>query len=220
MKHKSFFSLVFSTPLALVLLSGGQAQATPQPGAGQQEQPCIDTEMMSHQRAMDILLARLQADFQSVVTAKDANGFVHDKTAVRTYKGDLDALGVVVRQHKQFAADYERWCGQSFTTDYAHWCGPDVKANAMAGHQQRMKTILFDLSDTFNTYVATDDHSIEGGPNKIQDALKAHRDALAELADAIKDHESAISQMMSNGDESIPELPLTSSALLPLPEKR
>ncbi len=220
MKHKSFFSVVFPASLALVLLSGGRAQAISQPGAGQQEQPRIDTEMMSHQRAMEIVLDRLQTDFRAVVSSKDAHGYVHGKTAVKTYKGDLDALRVIASQHKQFAVDFERWCSQSFSTDYVHWCGPDAKQNAMAGHQQRMKTILFDLSDTFNTYVTADDQSIEGGPNKIQDALNAHRNALNEFADAIKDHDNAVSQMMTNGNELIPELPLSSSALSPLPEKR
>lgn len=220
MKHKSFFSVILSTSLAIVLLSVGRAQAVPQPGAGEQEQPAINTEMMSHQRAMDIVLARLQADFLAVVSSKDGNGAVHDKAAVKTYKGDLAALHVITDQHKQYTAAYERWCSQSFSTDYGHWCGPDVKQNEMAAHQQRMKGILFDLVDTFNRYVAEDNHSIEGGPNKIQDALDAHRDALNEFAEVIKDHEGTISQMMTHGDELIPELPLSSSVLLPLSEKR
>ncbi|HLH36358.1 MAG TPA: hypothetical protein VKX41_16930 [Alloacidobacterium sp.] len=220
MKYKSFFSAVISTSLAIVLLSVGRAQATPQPGAGQQERPAIGTEMMSHQRAMDIVLARLQADFQAVVSSKDGNGAVHDKAAVKTYKGDLAALRVITSQHKQFAADYERWCSQSFSTDYEHWCGPEVKQNAMAEHQQRMKRLLFDLSDTLDRYITEDNHSIEGGPNKIQDALDAHRDALNEFSEVIKDHEGAISQMMTQDDESIPELPPSSSVLLPPPEAR
>ncbi len=90
----------------------------------------------------------------------------------------------------------------------------------MTGHQQRMKRLLFDLSDTFDRYVTEDNHSIEGGPNKIQDALNAHRDALNEFAEVIKDHEGAISQMMTQGNESIPELPLSSFVLSPVPEKR
>jgi len=220
MKHKSFFSVVLSTSLAIVLLSAGRAQAVPQPDAGEQEQPAINTEMMSHQRAMDIVLIRLQADFQAVVRSKDGNGAVHDKAAVKTYKGDLAALHVITDQHKQFTAAYERWCSQSFSTDYEHWCGPNVKENAMTGHQQRMKRLLFDLSDTFDRYVTEDNHSIEGGTNKIQDALNAHRDALNEFAEVIKDHEGAISQMMTQSDESIPELPLSSFVLSPVPEKR
>ena len=223
MIRKSFVSTAVSMSLMLVLVPfSGRAQAAPQPDAGQpnQEQSRIDTEMMSHQRAMDIILWRLQTDFQDVVKSKDGNGYVHDKAATKTYKGDLEALSVVARQHKQLAADYERWCAQSFTTDYEHWCGPDVKQNEMAEHQQRMKAVLFDLSDTFNTYVTVDDHSIEGSPNKILDVLNSHRAALNEFADVIKDHDGAISQMKANGAESIPMLPLSELGLLQLPDKQ
>ena len=222
MNHKSLVSTAVTMSLALVLVPLlGRAQGA-QPGAGQpnQEQSRIDTEMMTHQRAMDIILWRLQMDFQDVIKSKDDNGYVHNMAAVKTYKGDLEALSVVARQHKQLAADYERWCGQSFTTDYAHWCGPDVKQNEMTDHQQRMKAILSDLSDTFNTYVTVDDHTIEGSPNKIQDALNAHRVALNKFADVIKDHDGAISQMTANGAESIPMLPLSDLSLLQLPEKQ
>lgn len=197
MNHKSLASTTVSMSMALVLVPfSGRAEAAPQSSAGQpnQEQSRLDTEMMSHQRAMDIILWRLQTDFHDVIESKDANGYVRDKAAVIAYKGDLESLSAVARQHKQLADDYERWCG------------PDVKQNEMAEHQQRMNAMLSDLSDTFNTYLTVDDNSIEGSPNKIQDALK--------------DHESAISQMTANCAESIPMLPLSDLGLLRLPEKQ
>jgi len=72
----------------------------------------------------------------------------------------------------------------------------------MAEHQQRMKGLLFNLSSTFETYVQADNSSIEGSPNKIEDALEAHRDALNDFAAAIKDHEQAVAQLMPGGTDS------------------
>lgn len=202
MTSKSFISAAFPMFLGFVLLPffGGRAMAqqTSLTIENNQGQSRVGTEMISHQHLMEDLLALLQKDFQTVVASKDANGYVHDKAAVKAYKAELEGLRDAVRQHRLFAADYERWCGESFTSDYRHWCGPDKKQNAMAEHQQRMKGILYDLSETFDTYVAADNHSIEGGPDKIEDALAAHRDALNDFANAIQDHEQAMTQMMAH----------------------
>jgi hypothetical protein len=67
----------------------------------------------------------------------------------------------------------------------------------MSEHQQRMKVILHDLSNTFDTYVTADNHSMEAGPNKIEGALDAHRAALVDLAKAVRDHEQEMTRMMS-----------------------
>ncbi len=218
--------LMFGIPLA-------QAQEPVQSGveSGSQEQNRVDTEMMSHQRAMEIVLAWLQQDFPDVAKSKDGIGDVRDKATVKAYKRDLDALRVIASQHRQFATDYERWCSGSFSTDYVHWCGPDVKENEMAGHQQRMKEILIDLSTTFDNYIKADDHGIDQS-HMIERTLHAHRDALNELADAIKDHEQAAAQMTVNGAHhsnaqsgpvppvSIPVLPLAASSHASLPATR
>lgn len=100
----------------------------------------------------------------------------------------------------------------------------------MAEHQQRMNSIAFDLSETFDAYVTEDNHSIEGGPNKIEDALNAHREALKSFADLIKEHEQAVNQMMPPAEregvpsalapESISVLSPSGPALLSLPEER
>ncbi len=205
MRSRSFIPTLFPMFLGFVLVPffGGRAMAlqTSTQTENNQDQGRVGTEMMSHQHMMEDLLAILQKDLQAVVDSKDANGYVHDNAAVKAYKADLDGLRDVVRQHRLFAADYERWCGQSFTTDYEHWCGPDKKQNAMAEHQQRMKAILYDLSNTFDTYVTVDDHSIEGGPNKIEDALDAHRRALVDFANAVRNHEQAMTQMMTHASD-------------------
>lgn len=200
MKSRLFIPSVIPMFLGLVLapVFGGQAAAQASATApNDQEQSNVNTEMMSHQHLMEDLLAGLQKDLQAVVSSRDAYGYIHNKAAVKAYEADLAGLREAVRQHKLFAADYERWCEQSFTTDYEHRCGPDKKQNAMAEHQQQMKSALFYLSDTFYTYLAADDHSIEGGPNKIEDALTAHHDALNDFAHAVKDHEQAMAQMMT-----------------------
>ena len=205
MRSRSFISTMIPMFLGFVLVPffGGRAMAqqTPMSAENNADQSRVDTEMISHQKVMTDLLASLQKDLQAVVDSKDFNGYVHNKAAVKAYKADLDALRDAVRQHKLFAADYERWCGQSFTSDYEHWCGPDKKLNSMAEHQQRMKAILYDLSNTFDTYVTADDHSIEGGPNKIDDALDAHRNALTDFADVVRDHEKTMAQMMTHASD-------------------
>lgn len=203
MRSRSLIPSVIPMFLGLVLapVFGGQAAAQASATApSDQEQSSVNTEMMSHQNLMEDLLAFLQKDLQAVVSSRDAYGYIHNRAAVKAYKADLAGLREAVRQHKLFAADYERWCGQSFTTDYEHWCGPDSKQNAMAEHQQQMKSALFHLSDTFDTYLAADDRSIEGGPDKIEDALTAHRDALNDFAQAVKGHEQAIAHMTNAAD--------------------
>ena len=202
MKRRSLVSTAMFMSLALVLLpfSMGQAQAAAQPGveSGNQEQIRVDAEMISHQRAMDILFTMVRKDFQAVVVSKDANGYVHDKAAVKTYERDLSALRVIARQHKQLATDYEHWCAQAFTTDYVHWCGPDVKENAMAEHQKQMDSAIDELTSTFHEYLNADDHSIDQ-PYVMETALEAHRDALEDFAGVIKDHEHAVARMTVNG---------------------
>jgi uncharacterized protein YukE len=193
MRSKSFIPTVFLMSLGLVLVqlagSGAMAQETPTATNNHQGQGRVDTEMMSHQKVMADLLASLQKNLQAVVSSRDAYGYIHDKAAVKAYKADLDALRDAVHQHKSFAADCERWYG------------PNEKQNVMAEHQQRMRGILFDLSDTFYTYLTVDDHSIEGPPNKIEDALVAHRDALNDFASAIQEHEQAMAQMMTHASD-------------------
>lgn len=188
MRSRMFIPSVIPMFLGLVLapVFGGQAAAQASAAVpNDQEQSSVNTEMMSHQHLMEDLLAGLQKDLQSVVSSRDAYGYIHNKAAVKAHEADLAGLRDSLRQHKLFAADYERWCG------------PDKKQNAMDEHQREMKSALFYLSDTFHTYLTADDRSIEGGPNKIEDALAAHRDALNDFDRAIKDHEQAMAQMMS-----------------------
>ncbi len=202
MRSKSFISTVFLMSFGFVLVPffGSRANALQTAAATEntQDQSRVGTEMMSHQHLMEDLLVILQKEFQAVVDSKDASGFVRDKTAVKAYKSDLDGLLYAVRHHRLFAVDYERWCGQSFATDYEHWCGPDKKQNAMSEHQQRMKVILHDLSNTFDIYVTADDHSMKAGPNKTDDALEAHRDALVGFANAVRDHDQEMARMMTH----------------------
>ncbi len=189
MANTSFIRTMFLMSLGFVLapLFGGRAMAQQSPMATEnnQDQSRIETEMMSHQHLMEDLLVILQKDFQAVVSSRDTYGYIHDKAAVKAYEADLAGLRASLQQHEPFAADYERWYG------------PDKKQNAMDEHQREMKSALFYLSDTFHTYLTADDRSIEGEPNKIEDALTAHRDALNDFDHAVKDHEQAMAQMMS-----------------------
>ncbi|HZC22924.1 MAG TPA: hypothetical protein VE866_06260 [Candidatus Binatia bacterium] len=188
MQRKSCVSttLVIFLGLALLPPANSHAQSMPMPAGSQGTQAQkYHEEMMSHQKEMDDLLARSQKDFQAVVTAKDARGYVRDKAVLNVYKADLDALRDAVRQHKLLTADYVGWCGPE-----------DKKHNAMMEHQQRMKSLLYDLVDTFDTYVKADDTSIDQ-PFAIEEAFDAQQDALKEFADAIQQHKQAMTQMMA-----------------------
>lgn len=188
------FLLLFGIALFPLSHSRAQTTRTPAVNQGNEDLRRIHSEMTRHQKEMDNLLAKLQKDFETVVPSKDAYGYVHDKSAVRVYKADLEALRNAVREHKLLTADYKRWCGQLFTLDYRHWCS-SKEDDAMVLHQQQMKAALYALFDTFDTYVKADDSSIEGSPEKIKDALDAHRNALKDFADAIHDHEQAVAQL-------------------------
>lgn len=169
------------TPLFAIQMPGMQMPAKSQTG---QNQKSLDAEMMNHQSEMQALLAKLETSFQAIVDAKDANGRVRDKSIVKAHEADLTELRNAVRSHKLFLIDYEGKCGVN-----------SKQHDAMIQHQQKMKAVLFDVVDTFYTYMDANDSSIETS-EPVEDALTAHHEALKELGDAIAQHKRAMAQMM------------------------
>lgn len=233
MKHRSFVSALISVSLGVggLLISTSRAQATQGSGTAQESslQNTVDREMKGHQQAMADLLRKFEKDFQSVVSSKDANGYVWDKTSVKAFKEDIDALSGLLQQHKRFASDYGRWCGQLFSTDYAHWCDQDKEQNEMAVHQRRMKDVLCELSSAFSAFVDADDHRIDQ-PYRVEETLDAYRTAFNDFAAIVQDHAQEIAQLMGSASgtehprsarvESASASSASLSGHSPLPAKR
>ncbi len=170
------------TPLFASQMPGMQMPATSQPDKNHKS---LDAEMMDHQNEMQTLFAKLEKSFQAIVNAKDANGYVRDKSIVKAHEADLTEFRNAVRNHKLFLIDYEHKCGVN----------PKLQ-DAMIQHQQQMKAVLFDVVDSFYAYQDANDTSIDT-PWAVEEALTAHRQALKELEDAITQHKQAMAQMMS-----------------------
>ncbi len=188
MSHKPvlFTAIVALLGFGMTPLFASQMPGMPMPATSQTDsQKSLDAEMMSHQKEMQTLLAKLQASFQAIVNASDSNGYVRDKSIVKAHEADITALRNAVRNHKLFLIDYERECGVN-----------RKQHDAMMQHQEHMKAILYDVVDTFSSYEDANDASIDQQPDPVEDALSAHRRAMKELGDAIAQHKQAMTQMM------------------------
>jgi hypothetical protein len=170
------------TPLFASQMPGMQMSTASQTDKSQKS---LDAEMMSHQKEMQTLLVKLQASFQAIVNASDSNGYVRDKSIVKAHEADITAFRNAVRNHKLFLIDYERECGVN-----------RKQHDAMIQHQEHMKSILYDLGDTFAAYEDANNTSIDQQPNPVEYAMKAHRQAITELKDAIAQHNQAMTQMI------------------------
>ena len=169
------------TPIFASQMPGMQMPAVSQ---ADPSRPSLDAEMMNHQQEMQTLLAKLQTSLQAIVDARDGSGYFSDKSIVRAHEADLTELRNAVRSHKLFLIDEERKCG---TNSSQH--------DAMMQHQQQMKAVLYDVVDTFYTYMAANDRSNDFAES-VSDALSAHRQALKGFGDAIAQHQQAMAQMM------------------------
>jgi hypothetical protein len=169
------------SPLLESQMPEKQMPATSQPDKNQKS---LDAEMMEHQSEMQSLFAKLDKSFQAAVDARDANGYVRDKSIVKAHEADLTELRNAVRNHKLFMVDYAGKCSVN-----------SKQHDAMNQHQQQMKSVLYDVVDTFYTWMSADDHGIDVS-EPVEDALTAHRAALKELEDAIGQHKEAMAQMM------------------------
>lgn len=183
----------------MLLISTSYAQALRGSSTAQENslRNTVDREMNGHQQAMADLLRKFTKDFQAVVSSKDANGYVRDKTSVKAFKEDIDVFGDLIQQHKRLASDYGRWCAQLFTTDYAHWCDQNKEQNEMVVHQQRMKEVLYELSSTFTAFVDADDHGIDQ-PYRVEETLAAYRSAFDDFSAIVHDHAQEIALLITS----------------------
>jgi hypothetical protein len=148
-----------------------------------QSQKTTDAEMMAHQSEMQGLLTRLDASFKAVADARNAKGYLPDKSILKAHEADISALRTAVRDHKLFVDWYEQQCGVI-----------SKQHDSMVQHQQQMKGILYDVVDTWEGYEKADGSTIEVS-NTVGMAFDEHQRALKELAAAITQHQAAMVQM-------------------------
>ncbi len=186
------FQKLFISTAAVALLGVGivPAFASQMPGmqmpAETQTDPSqktMDAEMMAHQSEMQALLARLDTSFKAVADARNATGYLPDKSILKAHEADISALRTAVRDHKLFVGTYEQQCGVN-----------SKEHDSMIQHQQLMKNLLYDVVDTWEGYEKVDASTIEVS-NTVGMAFDEHQRALKKLADAIAQHQTAMAQM-------------------------
>ena len=178
------------TPLSANQMPGMQMPSASVPSQDQKDQKSRDVEwaMVNHQKEMRTLVAKLDESFQAITDARDAKGYVRDKAVLKTHQANIKALRDAVRDHRLFLIDYEHQCGVS-----------NKEQDAMAEHQQKMKGVLYDVVESFDTFEQTNDQPNNPGIEvtmSIGLAFVTHREALRELVDANGQHEKAMAQMM------------------------
>ncbi len=149
----------------------------------------VDIEMADHQQEMQTLTARLNHSAQVIADARDAKGYVRDKAIMEAHAIAIKALQNSFRDHKKFLKTYESACGLN-----------GQQHDAMIQHQQMMKSVLYDVVETFDTF-----EDSNNGPNDpnievtkyVGPAFEAHRDALKELTGAVAQHQKAMEEMMT-----------------------
>lgn len=166
-------------------------QMPPQLSAVQKEHgtKSLDAEMANHQQEMQALTARLNQSAQIIANARDAKGYVHDKAIIKAHEVDIRAFRNSFRDHKEFLKTYEDVCGVN-----------GKQHDAMVQHQQMMKSVLYDVVETFDTFEISND-----GPNNpnvvitvyVGPAFDLHQNALKELTGAVAQHQQAMTEMMS-----------------------
>ncbi len=175
------------TPLFAIQMPRMQMPATSQTDANQKSLD-VERAMVNHQKEMQTLLANLDESLQAIAEARDAKGYVRDKAVLKAHEANIKALRNAVRDHKLFLSDYEHQCGVS-----------SKQQDAMVEHQQKMKGVLYDVVESFDTFEQTNDEpnnpSIEVTMS-IGLAFVTHREALKELEDAIDQHKQAMAQLM------------------------
>ncbi len=130
------------------------------------------------------MIAQLETSLQAIFDAKDANGYVRDKSTIKAHEADIVRVRNAARNQKLFLIVYEDKCGAD-SRQHDH----------IIQIQQQLKAALYDVLDTLDLYQIVNDSSIEASQT-AQHILDSHREALKELADAITQHEQAIAQMM------------------------
>ena len=171
-------------PLTAIQVPSRSSAVQKEPGT-----KSLDVEMANHQQEMQTLTARLNQSAQIIADARDAKGYVHDKAIIKAHEIDIRAFRNSFRDHKEFLKTYEGPCRVN-----------GKQHDAMVQHQQMMKSVLYDVVETFDTFESSND-----GPNDpnivvteyVGPAFDLHQNALKELTGAVAQHQQAMTEMMS-----------------------
>ncbi len=193
MNQKPLMPIVFAAGLLIALSPCLEGQATvnrpPTESTHASASSGLEQEMAAHQLEMKSLSTRLDESFQAIANARDSKGYVKNKAVIKTHELNIKILRNAVRDHKLLLTDYEQQCGVN-----------KKQQDAMIEHQQKMKSVLYDIDESFDTFEQSNDQP--DNPNiditmYIGPAFVAHRDALKELAGDISQHYQAMNELMT-----------------------
>jgi hypothetical protein len=147
-----------------------------------------DAEIMSHPGTIAALTIKLDESFRAISDARDAKGYIKNRTALKTHEANIKALRNGLRHHTLLARNDEYQCAASGS-----------QQNAAVECEQQMKRLVHDVGESFDTFELTND--APDNPNStptmdIGPAYLAHGEALKKLADTIAQHEPTMAQAM------------------------
>lgn len=149
-----------------------------------ESQELRNADIIDHQNRVQGLIAELEASLQAIVDAKDANGYVRDKSIVTAHEEDIVTLRNFVRNQRLFLIVYESKCGAD-SRQHDH----------IIQLQKQLRAALYDVVDTFDVYQSAN-HSSIATSQTVEQILDSHREALKELEASMTQHEQAMAQMM------------------------
>ena len=181
----TFALLVGTAPLCALQAAGTQMSSTT---GTTHSQKLLGAETLSHPGTIAALTIKLDESFRAINDARDAKGYIKNKTALKVHEANIKALRNGLRHHAIPASNDEYQCEASGS-----------QQDAAVQCEQQIKALVHDVAESFDTFEYTND--VPDNPNStptmnIGPAYVAHREALKKLADAIAQHEPAMAQVM------------------------
>lgn len=185
MKPHMKLSAIVLLSIGLVSASASYALPIPTviPNADTAAQGFLASQMARHQQEMETLYQKLQASYAAVLKAESEDkSWTRTppalKAAIREHRENLQELRTAVREHKLLAEDYKAACS-----------GNPEAVKAMTEHQIVMKSVLYDLVDSFDRVLTMPD---DINYDMLDVALTDHRAAMREFERAIEQHKEDI----------------------------
>lgn len=185
--HKKLLSVAF---LSIGLLPTGTSYALHNvdalvSNAGEAAKDSFASDMAKHQQEMEALYKKLQTSYAEVRKGqKDDKAWFKTppelKTAISAHDANLKELRTAVREQKLFSEDYKAMCPSN----------PEA-VKEMAEHQVVMKSVLYDLVDSFDRVLTMRD---DVNYNMLGEALTDHREAMDRFEQAIEQHKQDIAK--------------------------
>ncbi len=180
---KTHKKLLPVTLLSIGLLSAGTTYALPNlrlpVHADVAATGSVASQMAEHQQEMEALYKKLQTSYAAVRKAQSEDkSWIKTPTALKTaisdHRANLQELRTAVREHKLLSEDYKAMCP-----------GNPEAVKEMSEHQVVMKSVLYDLVDSFDRVLTMRD---DVNYNMLGDALTDHHEAMDRFAESIDQH--------------------------------